>query len=77
MKESKKGKGVGSLLIAQLLLGVLIYIAVTVYPIDPKIALILIYILILGILYFSWRGLKRLWRGDLPEPSPRGRDKKS
>lgn len=76
MKESKKGKGVGSLLIAQLLLGVLLYIAVTVYPIDPKIALVLIYILILGILYFSWRGLKRLWKADSPAPAPPGRNRK-
>jgi hypothetical protein len=75
MKESKKGKGVGYLLIAQLLLGVLIYVAVTVYPIDTRIALILIYILILGILYFSWQGLRRLWRGDSSQPAPRGRNK--
>ena len=77
MKGSKKGKGVGSLLIAQLLLGVLIYVAVTIYPIDTKIALILIYLLILGILYFSLRGLKRLWKGDSPEPAPPGRNRKS
>ncbi len=70
MKESKKGKGVGNLLFAQLLLGVLIYVAVTVYPIDSKVALILIYILILGILYFSLRGLKKLWGGG-PDPSPK------
>lgn len=74
MKESKKGKGVGNLLFAQLLLGLLIYVAMTVYPIDPKVALVLIYILVVGILYFSWRGLKGLWEKE-SDPSPRRQGK--
>lgn len=76
MKESKKGKGVGNLLIAQLLLGILIYVAATVYPIDSKVALVLIYVLIVGILYFTWKGLKGLWQRPDSAP-PRGQGKSS
>ncbi|HLG22061.1 MAG TPA: hypothetical protein VI382_04540 [Candidatus Manganitrophaceae bacterium] len=59
---SKRGKGGGSLLVAQFLLGLLIYVALTLYPIRPKISLVVIYFLVLGILYFSWKGLKGLWK---------------
>lgn len=62
MSDSKKGKWAGDLLIAQLLLGVLIYVVVTLYPTHPKTALVAIYFLLLGILYFSWKGLKKLWK---------------
>lgn len=75
MKESKTGKGVGNILVAQLLLGILIFVAVTVYPSDPKVALTIIYILILGIMFFSWKGLKGLWRKEPEPPAPRGPDK--
>lgn len=62
MPESKKRSGVGNLLVAQLLLGLLIYAALTFYPTRPRMTLVAIYLLILGILYFSWKGLKGLWR---------------
>lgn len=63
MSDSNKGKGAGgNILIAQLLLGILIYVVFSVYPTQPKAALVIIYILLLGILYFSWRGLKGLWK---------------
>ena len=76
MKKEKKGKGVFHLLIVQFLLGVLIYIAITFYPTEPKMTLGIIYILILGILYFSWRGLKELWRKKVDAPSAGGRREK-
>ncbi len=75
MKESKKGKGVGNILIAQLLLGILIFVAVTVYPSEPKVALTIIYILILGIMFFSWKGLKGLWWKGPEPPASRGPNK--
>lgn len=62
MSDSKKGKGAGNIIIAQLLLGILIYIVFAVYPTQPKPALVAIYLLLLGILYFSWKGLKGLWK---------------
>jgi L-asparagine transporter-like permease len=75
-KESKKkGKGVMNLLVVQFLLGVLIYVALTYYPTEPKITLTVIYILVLGILYFSWKGLKELWRKEA-DPPPAGRSGK-
>lgn len=62
MSDSNKGKWSGDILIAQLLLGILIYVVFSLYPTQPKIALIIIYILLLGIFFFSWRGLKKLWK---------------
>ncbi len=62
MSDSKKGKGAGNILIAQLLLGILIYVVFVVYPTQPTPALIAIYVLLLGILFFSWKGLKGLWK---------------
>jgi hypothetical protein len=62
MSDSNKGKWSGDILIAQLLLGLLIYVVFSLYPTQPKIALIIVYILLLGIFFFSWRGLKKLWK---------------
>lgn len=62
MSDSNKGKWSGDILIAQLLLGILIYVVFSLYPTQPKIALIIVYILLLGIFFFSWRGLKKLWK---------------
>ncbi|MCG3111620.1 MAG: hypothetical protein LLH30_14830 [Candidatus Manganitrophus sp. SA1] len=62
MSDSNKGKWSGDILIAQLLLGILIYVVFSLYPTQPKIALIIIYVLLLGIFFFSWRGLKKLWK---------------
>lgn len=62
MSDSKKGKGAWNILIAQLLLGILIYVVFAVYPTQPKPALVAIYFLLLGILYFSWKGLRGLWK---------------
>ncbi|NKE70038.1 hypothetical protein [Candidatus Manganitrophus noduliformans] len=62
MSDSNKGKWSGDILIAQLLLGILIYVVFSLYPTQPKIALIIVYVLLLGIFFFSWRGLKKLWK---------------
>ncbi|MFY9269361.1 MAG: hypothetical protein WAO55_06395 [Candidatus Manganitrophaceae bacterium] len=62
MSDSEKGKGAGNLLVAQFLLGLLIYIVYSIYPTQPKPALVAIYLLLLGILFFSWKGLKGLWK---------------
>lgn len=62
MSDSNKGKWSGDILIAQLLLGILIYVVFSLYPTQPKFALIIIYVLLLGIFFFSWRGLKKLWK---------------
>jgi hypothetical protein len=62
MSDSNKGKWSGDILIAQLLLGILIFIVFSLYPTQPKVALVVIYLLLLGIFYFSWRGLKKLWK---------------
>ncbi|MBI3802162.1 MAG: hypothetical protein HY282_00165 [Nitrospirae bacterium] len=63
MSDANKRIGPGkNILIAQLLLGLLIYVVFSVYPTEPKTALVIIYILLLGIFYFSWRGLKGLWK---------------
>jgi ABC-type nickel/cobalt efflux system permease component RcnA len=75
MKKEKKGKGVLHLLIVQFLLGVLIYVAITFYPTEPKMTLIVIYILILAILFFSWRGLRSLWQKETAPPPAQGRSK--
>jgi energy-coupling factor transporter transmembrane protein EcfT len=75
MKKEKKGKGVLHLLIVQFLLGVLIYVAITFYPTEPKMTLIVIYILILAILFFSWIGLRSLWQKETVPPPAQGRSK--
>ncbi len=62
MSDSNKGKWSGDILIAQLLLGILIYVVFSLYPTQPKLALVVIYLLLLGIFYFSWKGLKKLWK---------------
>jgi L-asparagine transporter-like permease len=76
-EPKKKGKGVLNLLIVQFLLGLLIYVALTFYPTEPKITLIVIYILVLGILYFSWKGLKELWKKEADSPPAGGRSGKT
>ncbi len=64
MAQSKSGGFPWHILVAQLLLGGVIFVALVVYPKSQKTALVIIYILFCGILYFSLQGLKRLWKKD-------------
>ncbi len=61
MNETKGGIGAGWLLMTQLLLGVIIYLAIAVYPSSPTGALVLIFFICVGMLYCAWRGLKGIW----------------
>jgi hypothetical protein len=58
----QKGSGAGYILVAQLLLGLVIVVARAYYPTSPRAALVAIYLLFLGILWFSLKGLKALWK---------------
>ncbi len=58
----EKGSGGGYILVAQLLLGLVIVVARAYYPMSPKAALVVIYVLFIGILWFSLKGLKALWK---------------
>jgi len=62
MADSKKNGFAWPILVAQLLLGGIIFVALVFYPQSPKAALVVIYILLCGVLYFSLQGLKRLWK---------------
>ncbi len=59
----KKGgeKGFRDLLIGQFLLAVLLYVAVAFYETSKTLTLVLSFLLLLGIIYFSWKGFKSLW----------------
>ncbi len=62
MAMFQKGSGAGYILVAQLLLGLIIVVARVSYPTSPRVALVVIYGLFLGILWFSLKGLKALWK---------------
>jgi hypothetical protein len=64
MVKSYRGSFAWPILVAQLLLGGIIYTAVAVYPGYPKAALVIIYLLFCGILYFTVKGLKALWKKE-------------
>jgi len=57
-----RGGGAGYILVAQLLLGAIVVVARVAYPSAPRASLVVIYVLFLGILYFSLKGLKALWK---------------
>jgi hypothetical protein len=59
-----RGNFAWPILVAQLLLGGIIYTAVAVYPQSPKMALGIIYVLFCGLLYFTIKGLKALWKKE-------------
>jgi len=64
MAKSPSGGFAWHILVAQMLLGGVIFVALVVYPNSQKTALVIIYLLFCGILYFSLQGLKRLWKKD-------------
>ncbi|MFQ5781047.1 MAG: hypothetical protein ACE5J1_00505 [Nitrospiria bacterium] len=57
----EKGSGVANLLISQVLLVVLVYVAVTFYEAEPRVTQVVVFILVIGIMYFAWKGIKSLW----------------
>ena len=64
MAKSPCGGFAWHILVAQALLGGVIFVAIVVYPKSEKTALVIIYLLFCGILYFSLQGLKRLWKKE-------------
>lgn len=57
----KKGSGVKNLLISQVLVVVLLYIAVIFYESDPLLTKVIVFILAAGIIHFAWKGIRALW----------------
>jgi len=64
MAKAQAGRFAWHILVAQLLLGGVIFVAIVIYPESQKTALVIIYLLFCGILYFSLQGLKRLWKKE-------------
>lgn len=54
-------KGFGDLLVGQFLLAVLLYVAVAFYETAKTLTMVLSFLLLCGIIYFSWKGFKSLW----------------
>ncbi len=52
------------LLVTHVLLGAIFFVAMTLYPTSPKVALTLIYLLVMGLLYCGVKGIKGLWNKD-------------
>ncbi len=61
MSDTKNSIGAGWLLMTQALLGVVIYLALAVYPTSHSVGLVLIFFTCVGMLYCAWRGLKGIW----------------
>jgi hypothetical protein len=61
MSEPKQASGVGWLLLTQGLLGVLIYVALSIYPRSRSIAMALGLFIVIGMFYSGWRGIKTIW----------------
>lgn len=57
----EKGSGVKNLLISQVLLVVLLYTAMAFYESEPLMTQIVVFIFVVGIVYFAWKGIKTLW----------------
>jgi len=64
MARPPSGEFAWHILVAQLLLGGVIFVALVIYPRSQKTALVIIYLFFCGILYFSLQGLKRLWKKE-------------
>ncbi|MFQ5587497.1 MAG: hypothetical protein ACE5F7_01540 [Nitrospiria bacterium] len=61
LEKKERGRRFGDLLIAQVLLVVLLYFSVTFFESSRGVALVGTFVLLVGVLYFSWRGMKGLW----------------
>ncbi|MFQ5542985.1 MAG: hypothetical protein ACE5FY_01385 [Nitrospiria bacterium] len=61
IKDIKEGKGFIDLLIGQFLLAVLLYVAVAFYEKSREATMVVSFFLIIGVLYYSFRGMKSLW----------------
>jgi hypothetical protein len=57
----EKGSGVKNLLISQVLVVILLYIAVIFYESDPLMTKVVVFLLAAGIIHFAWKGIKALW----------------
>jgi hypothetical protein len=63
MSEQKQGtEGVKWLLFTQALLVVLIYVAVAIYPNAKDAGLSLGFLILIGMIYSGWRGMRSLWK---------------
>lgn len=64
MNKSQKRarvKGMSDLLIGQFLLAVLLYFSVAFYESSRNMTLGVSFFLLVGVLYFSWKGMRVLW----------------
>ena len=62
MEETTQKNGALWFLGAQGLFLVMIFVALTVYPGSPTIAVTLIGIIVAGMIYCGWRGFTALWK---------------
>lgn len=60
-KKRKRAKGMSDLLIGQFLLAVLLYFSVAFYESSRNMTLVVSLLLLLGVFYFSWKGMRVLW----------------
>lgn len=61
IKNIKEGRGFIDLLIGQFLLAVLLYVAVAFYETSREATMGVAFFLMLGVLYFSYKGMRSLW----------------
>ncbi|GEM_PF-2395781 len=60
-KKRARAKGMSDLLIGQFLLAVLLYFSVAFYESSRTMTLVVTLLLLVGVLYFSWKGMRVLW----------------
>ena len=60
-QKKERGKGMSDLLIGQFLLAVLLYFSVAFYESNRTVTLVVTFLLLVGVLYFSWKGMRVLW----------------
>lgn len=61
LEKKERGRRFGDLLIGQCLLVVLLYFSVTFHDAARELTLVVTFMLLGGVLFFSWRGMKGIW----------------
>lgn len=61
LEKRGRAKGMSDLLISQFLLAVLLYFSVAFYESSRNVTLVVSFFLLLGVLYFAWKGMRVLW----------------
>lgn len=61
LEKIGRAKGMTDLLISQFFLAVLLYFSVAFYESSRDMTLVVSFFLLVGMLYFGWKGMRALW----------------